>query len=388
LSEYRNEIEKTLASIKEKRYLGYDPYDCLKSPITRKIPGKYPKIALTQLNVYSPVNLRPLLRIERGINPKGMGLYLSSLVKLYEIVGPEEKQNLKMEMEKVVNWLLTHSSEGFSGLCWGYNYDWQDLSKLIPEGQPSIVVSSFIGHSLLDYHELTGDGSIIEKVGSIRDFILGDINRYEDDDGICFSYSPYDNTKVHNANLLGASILFRIGRKEDNALRELALRSYNFSLNKQAADGSWPYSDERGFFGGQIDFHQGFVLDTLMYLMDDPEGKKIAKEALDKGLKFYERQFKNNGASYWRYPRKWPVDIHHQAQGIITFSKASVLDGRYLKYAKRIAEWTLQNLYDGKGNFYYQKWPFLTNRITHIRWGQMWMLLALATLRRAIIEDK
>ncbi len=48
--------------------------------------------------------------------------------------------------------------------------------------------------------------------------------------------------------------------------------------------------------------------------------------------------------------------------------------------ARTIAEWTIKNMQDEKGFFYYQKWPMVTNKIPFIRWSQAWMLLALASL--------
>jgi len=51
-----------------------------------------------------------------------------------------------------------------------------------------------------------------------------------------------------------------------------------------------------------------------------------------------------------------------------------------LKFSQKIAEWTIKNMQDSKGNFYYQKWPFLMNKVSYMRWGQGWMMLALSKL--------
>ncbi len=86
-------------------------------------------------------------------------------------------------------------------------------------------------------------------------------------------------------------------------------------------------------------------------------------------------------------PLIWPVDIHNQAQGIITFAKLSKIRSEYLNFSKVIASWTIKNMQDKKGYFYYQKWPFFTNKIPYIRWSQSWMMFALATLLQAIDEN-
>ena len=47
----------------------------------------------------------------------------------------------------------------------------------------------------------------------------------------------------------------------------------------------------------------------------------------------------------------------------------------------RALNWTINNMFDHKENFFpYQKWPFFTNKIQYMRWGQAWMLRALSTL--------
>ena len=77
------EIESKLSADK---YLGYDPYDGLNSEILKRIPQfsnyKYFKIAWIQFFKLSKINFRKLFLIDKGINPKGMGLILSSYVNL------------------------------------------------------------------------------------------------------------------------------------------------------------------------------------------------------------------------------------------------------------------------------------------------------------------
>jgi hypothetical protein len=105
------------------------------------------------------------------------------------------------------------------------------------------------------------------------------------------------------------------------------------------------------------------------------------QESLLKGADFYwNKQFLPDGRSKWRWPRQWPVDSHNQAQGIITFSKLKKFDPKYLDHAFTVANWSMRNMMGESGGFYYQKWPFFTNKIEYMRWSQAWMILALATL--------
>ena len=77
-------------------------------------------------------------------------------------------------------------------------------------------------------------------------------------------------------------------------------------------------------------------------------------------------------------PKKYPIDIHNQAQGIITFSKLSEFDDKYGNFAETILKWTINNMQDKKGYYYYRKYKHFTNKISYMRWGQAWMLLAFA----------
>jgi len=65
-------------------FIGYDPYDALLSPLAR-LPllgqSRSFRLALTQVVKRSPLNLRPLLGIRPGLNPKGVALFLSSMAR-------------------------------------------------------------------------------------------------------------------------------------------------------------------------------------------------------------------------------------------------------------------------------------------------------------------
>ena len=108
---------------------------------------------------------------------------------------------------------------------------------------------------------------------------------------------------------------------------------------------------------------------------------KKYNDKIQKGLEFYyNSQFDKEGFAYWRLPKKWPVDIHNQSQGIIAFSKFRDYNENYLPFAEKIAQWTIENMQGSRGNFYYQKWPLITNKVSYLRWNQAWMMLALVIL--------
>lgn len=156
-------------------------------------------------------------------------------------------------------------------------------------------------------------------------------------------------------------------------------------LHHQHEDGSWGYSiDVRsGKERIQTDFHQGFILCSLGHIKNllALEDARV-DEAIRRGLRYYRGvQFNDQGVSMWRVPKEYPVEIHNQAQGIITFSEFASYGEEYKEFAQRIAEWTIAQMYSKKkGYFYYRMFKHYTIRIPYMRWSQAWMLLALSTV--------
>jgi hypothetical protein len=115
----------------------------------------------------------------------------------------------------------------------------------------------------------------------------------------------------------------------------------------------------------------------------DP-GNARYQSAIRKGLDFYfENQFEPGGKSYWRIPKKYPVEIHNQSQGILTFIR-STEDPAYHDFANIIADFTIENMQDKRsGYFYYRLLPNYKITIPYMRWSEAWMMLALAELTSA-----
>jgi rhamnogalacturonyl hydrolase YesR len=366
---------------------GYDPYDALNSPFLSRMKSKWFRIAATVFFRLAPINIRKIFRIPKGINPKGMGILLSA----YATIARSGKRLDTEKAGEIFDWLCNNASEGYSGLCWGYNFPWQDRIRLLDRGIPTIVNTSFIGHGILDYYDIQKSQKSLDAARSACDFILKDLNIRETDQGICFSYNPVEENIVHNANVLGASLLARVyAHTREDELLDFAKRAFAFTLHHQHENGSWAHnmSPETGRERFQLDWHQGFILDCLMWFLEATvPSDEVYRKALASGAQFYKTQFTEEGIAYWRYPRRWPIDIHNQAQGIITFSKLEKYFPGSLQTAEKILRWTLANLKNKKkGSFHYEKWPLFTNKISYTRWGQAWMLLALATYLSHIDE--
>ncbi len=75
-----------------------------------------------------------------------------------------------------------------------------------------------------------------------------------------------------------------------------------------------------------------------------------------------------------------PIDIQCASQGIQTLVNLSDLHPQSIGLAVKVARWTIKNMQDKTGYFYYRKYPLITNKTPTLHWGQATMFAALATL--------
>jgi len=262
------QIQKLQHFAEARDYMGYDPYDALNSPLARFLSfrTKYGRIALTQFFRRFPINLRLVLLTPKGYNPMAIGLFLWGQAKLHLI---ERKAKYLETISHLFDLLDELKSPEHSGNCWGYNFDWQSRAFYLPKFTPTIVNSAFIGHALLDTHGYTGESRALNTALTIKDFVINDLNRTVEGRSVCFSYSPIDRTAVHNANLLGASLLTRLYKiTGETVLLDTALSSLAYTMNCQHEDGSWFYAEaERQRWTDS--FHTGFNLQAIRYFLQE-----------------------------------------------------------------------------------------------------------------------
>jgi len=367
------DIEK---NISKTNYKGHDPYDGLNSKLFQFLPiinkNKFFKIAWTQFFKLSKFNFRSLFLINKGVNPKGMGLILSSYVNLFKLTKDED---WLLKGTKIANWLDLNSSKYSSHKCWGYNFDWQSRAFYVPKGTPSVVNTSFICHAFMDLYEIDKDLRWLEIVSSSISFILNDLQRYESNDEACFSYTPIDDLKIDNANLLGASVLARYMKIDSSdKFEEILFKTVNFSINNQNEDGSWCYA--KTSYQKWIDsFHTAFNLFSLQHVNSYRNSEKVF-DAINKGEAFYYNNFfTSEGLVKYYHNSLYPQDIHCYAS-ILMYSKYSRKENNYEKNIS----WALDNMYLGSGKFKFRKnkiTTLLDNNISYLRWCNSWMFIGL-----------
>lgn len=377
-------IEYLITYLKREDFKGYDPYDTLTSWFPFKYFGSTIQRIALQLQIRNPINLRSLLGIKKERRVKALAIILQGLSVYYR---EEPSDELKIIMDELFDWIVENRlKEGFEGYCWGAPYPLALSDKNRSQNDPSAVLACFVAESIYEYYLSTKNEKVQEVLEGITKFILTHVPLTESEDGICFSYTTKIKDVIYNANSFVAETFAKTySFNKDENLKEQAIKCLDFNVANQKEDGSWSYGihPKTGMDRNQIDFHQGFVLtsfyDTIT-ILDLKDEKYI--DSLKKGLEYYKKkQFDEDGSSYWRVPKKFPIDIHNQAVGVITFAKLSEFGDGYLEFANIITEWTNKHLRnDKKGFYYFQRTNLFTNKISYIRWNQAWMLLGLAHL--------
>ena len=356
-------------------FAGHDPFDALNSRLFQATPlaqSRNARFIWTQLVKRSPADVRTLARVPAERNAKGIALFALAQIANYRRVKSEEAA---ARVHDFLTWLLAMRVEGYSGAAWGYNFDWQSRNFFAPRDTPTIVPTAFAARALIE-------GQDLKSARSVCDFILNDLPRsVETEREVCFSYAPQSDTRIFNASLLAAEVLACVQRSTgETELLQLAERATRYVVNNQQRDGSWTYgTDPKQAW--KDNFHTAYVLFSLKRIIDVLPSKEEFKPALERGYQFWKTNFfLAEGWPKYYDDDPYPVDTHAAASAIVTFLECRALDPDAPRLAQNVANWTIRNLRDRRGFFYYQKRRFYTVRKPYMRWTQAWMLYALARL--------
>jgi rhamnogalacturonyl hydrolase YesR len=367
--------------VRREEYRGYDPYDGLSSPIfTLPLLNSSKTIRLVAQQVVKrlPFNVRLLLGIKKGYNPVTLGLALKSVAYLLKLQ-PDEKESYLKLGEYLLSEIEHSSSKGYSGHCWGYDFDWQARYAAIPAYCPTIVATGIVSNGLFEYYRSTKNSRAFDLCRSAVQFVINDLNRSEVGRTFCFSYSPYDSQKVYNATMKGARLLAQVySVTGEKGLCEHAENTVRFVVNNQRPDGSWAYSsgDSRTWVDS---FHTGYILDCLDEFIK-MTGKSEYIPYLEKAFTFYLNNFfVDNKVPKYYSNSIYPIDLTSGGQAILTLARF----GR-LEMAISVAVYLIEEMQDAEGFFYYRKGRFWKNKISYMRWSNAWMYTALSYLQLRI----
>ena len=372
-------------------FKGWDPYDGLNSKVFQALPF-LKKSALCRLVVIQgfkrcPINLRRIALVPKEYNAKGIGLFLSGYCNLYNAVKANPKlaeslgsaDSLKSQINELAELLISLQSNGYSGACWGYNFDWQARRLfLFPKFTPTVVATNFCATALMEAYEITGEKKYLEIALSAANFVIKDLHRSDYKDGFLFSYSPLQgNDTVFNASLLGSRLLsFCYKYTGNEEYRNLAEQSIKACCAGQKENGAWVY----GMLPVQswVDsFHTGYNLDALIAYQEQTADDKYNKY-IEKGFEYYiQNFFEADGTPKYYDNRTYPIDIHFPGQLLVTLARLHKTE-EYKNIAEKVINWTIRNMQDKKGYFYYQLKPGVSSKISYMRWSNAFMFNALS----------
>jgi len=371
--------------IESRDYTGFDLYDGLKSVRSRALlQNPVVNAGVTHLFKRNPVDLRKLAGIGPTTMPKTLGICLQAYALLAGVeTDAARRRELLARGDSLVDRLDAMRCAGHSGACWNFGFPYKKMFD-----KPTAVITAIVAKGLYHHHRVSGSSRAGGLLAATEPFFLRDLVVTRAPEGWCFSYTPGKADCCYNANMLVGESLARIhSLTGEETLLEPMDRIVDFTLSHQHGDGRWNYSlrPDSGREREQVDFHQGYVLESLHETMRLVPGRfDRAAGALDAGTAFYRRhQFYPDGRARWRIPKNYPIDIHNQAQGVILFSLLAYRDASYLPFARTVLDWTLDHMRAPDGHFHYQVHRLYTNRIAYMRWAQAWMFLSFARLFHA-----
>ena len=372
-------------------FKGWDPYDGLNSRVFQSFPflkeSALCRLIFIQGFKRSPINFRRIALVPKEYNPKGVGLFLQGYCNLYKAVSRNVKlaeslgdaDTLLERIHELAELLISLQSKGYSGSCWGYNFDWQARRLfLFPKQTPTVVATTFCATALMDAYEVTKRQDYLDVALSSAEFVMKDLRRVECNRGFLFSYSPLQgNDTVFNASLLGSKLLAYCYKYTGNKdYYDAARQSVSACCDGQSSDGSWVY----GLLPVQswIDsFHTGYNLDALI-AYEEQTGDISFHQKLERGFEFYIKNFfEDDGCPQYYHNKKYPIDIHCPGQLFVTLHRL----GKFSEYrglAENVLQWTVTNMQDRKGYFYYQLKKGISSKISYMRWSNAFMFNSLS----------
>jgi rhamnogalacturonyl hydrolase YesR len=370
-------LKRLEAWVESHGYEAYEPFDGLSSPLRPLTGGSlFLDRLLMQAVRQSPINLRPLVGIRPLPSTKGRGYMAAGYLTLFRLTSDPEYRRKAIAC---LDWLSTHTSPKFTECSWANHFDFASRGGRYGKDESIIVWTALIGQAFVDAFEAVGEQRFLDVAQSACRWILA-LPRERTESGTCISYHALGQSSIHNANMLGAAFLARCWRhaREPEYL-DVAREAMRYSCTRQLEDGSWWYA-EAPMYHWIDNFHTGYNLDSLKCYIESTGDETYHGHVL-RGLKFYtDHFFREDGCPRYYHDRTQPIDSQCAAQSIETLTRVADIDDSYLRLAERVALWTIRNMQDRDGHFYYRKYPLITAKAPMLHWAQATTYRALALL--------
>jgi rhamnogalacturonyl hydrolase YesR len=381
MDSFKNDLQECIKKLENwvdvHDYKGYEPFDGLSSifrPLT--FGNLFLDRLLLQLIRQSPWNLRPLMGIKPLESTKGRGYMASGYLTMYQLTGDDV---YKEKAESCLDWLIRNKSPKFEKFSWANHFDFASRTGMYTKDESIIVWTVLIGYAFLSAYELLENKKHLDVAVSACDWIM-DLPRERTESGTCISYYAFKQSSIHNSNMLGAALLAQTAKITGNKdYRRVSDEAMEYSCSRQLQNGGWYYG-EAGNQHWIDNFHTGYNLDSLKTYIDNTGDTKYLNK-MNAGLEFYKNNFfEENGRPKYYNNRTYPVDSQCASQAIETLAKFSVSDPTSLNLAKKVAAWTIENMQDPDGHFYYREYPLVKAKTPMLHWGQATTYKALTLL--------
>lgn len=358
---------------------GFDPYDAKGLPhLLFAQRHRLTRAALNILLEGAPRASRWLLRVKPTVNAKGLALLMDALINRFETTGD---QHYLEQAQETGQWLLTHGADWRADVyAWGYPFNWQSR-VMIPRGTPSSVVTAFVLQAILHlakHRPEIGSPLVYDKIAR---FFAYSLNRLPEG---CFSYTPTDTFRVHNANLFSVWSLLKLAMLTgEPSLKSLAMPALRYTIDQQGSDG------EFGYWGDELDhpvidnFHTGYVIRSLHRihkLAPETELMPVISKAMDYYLeRLFEDDFPKDQVG-----RLYPINIHTLAEVILVYCELPSHRQQMESKLERVVAFLHDTMQYRPGRFAYKYYPWHKVKMPYFRWNQAWTYNALTALERVV----
>lgn len=383
-------FQKGLRFLEKKKFRSHDVSDPYTSSFFKGING-LKKIPFIGKYLYFPFNQmvmhqRPLLSKLLGVTSNHQ--YPQAHAQIIRALVSYSKTTTKLgyleQAIKLGEELISMRSKQSKNFGWGQPFDWPSAAHIMKANTPRATVSSQCAMAFLDLFEATNDSKYLDIAASICKLYIEDFNCHKDEDGdVCFSYTTQDNYIIHNASMFVAAVLLRTNAHRENAQWEdLGKKAAQFTAKHQLKNGEWYYNADPKNLNTRVDnYHTGFVLESFLDIRDFAPEVFEHKSQTEKGFEYYiQHFFTAENAPRMSDHKTYPIDIQSAAQSIITLCRSG--NSEHYDLAERVFHYTINHFFDEKESRYYYRIykNGKTDKSSYIRWGDAWMLRAIALL--------
>jgi len=375
----KKSLKKLEKWVEDHDYRGYDPADGLTSYLRPLTFGNlFLDRLLMQLIWRSPINLRPLLGVKPLDSNIGRGYMAWGYLTMFKLSGD---QSYKDKAVSCLDWLVKNRAPGFEHYSWGKMFDFASRGGRQGKYEPITVWTSLIGQAFLEAYEIIGDKKYLEVAESICSWIL-ERPRNQTDSGFCLNYTPFGegDCTIHNQSMLAAAMLARTAKFNKNSeYINVAHEAIKYTCTRQLPDGSWYYGEDPKYHW--IDnFHTGYNLDALKCYIESTNDKTYENN-LKQGFIFFKNNFfEPTGRPRYYHNRTYPIDSQCCSQAIETLANFSTYDESSMALGICVSRWTIENMQDRDGHFYFMRYPLMTLKVPMIHWAQATIYKALSAL--------